>query len=80
MTALTKDRIFRFVLIAYMAGVSLFGYVVLSTPPDVEAQCRNITFCTSGAAGGCCASGGTGAVLTGIRYNGQLYYSEICVF
>lgn len=80
MPAVTKKQIIRMLLIAYMVAVSLFGYVVLTTPPDSEAQCKTITFCAQGAAGSCCPAGqSTGPVLTGIRYSGTNYYSDICI-
>ena len=78
MSTKTKNLLLRWGLITYMVGVALFAYVVLSTPPDVEAQCRNITCCSANATG-CCASGGTGSVYTGSRYGGPHWYSEICI-
>lgn len=80
MATKSKERLIRILLIIYMVAVSLFGYVVLNTPPDSEAQCKTVNFCAQGSGGSCCPGGqSTGPVLTGIQFSGTNYYSDICI-
>lgn len=79
MKFISKERIIQLVLLVYMVAVTLFGYVVLTSPPNAEAQCKNIYMCVN-TAGGCCPGiTGTGSVYTGSRYGGPHYYSEVCI-
>ena len=79
MKFMTKERIIKLVLLVYMVAVTLFGYMILSTPPNVEAQCKTITWCVATGHNCCPAAQRTGSVYTGSRYGGPHYYSEICI-
>lgn len=73
---MNKDKIIYSLLIVYMVFVSLFGYIVLSEPKDVQAQCATLSLATS--LGVACGGTTTNWVNTGSTPGGASVFSGIC--
>lgn len=71
-----KEKIIYSLLFAYMVLVSLFGYVVLTEPKDVEAQCASLYLSTS--LGVACGGVTTNWINTGNTPGNVPVFSGIC--